>query len=240
VRAADCRWLVVSYSDEGLIGLDDLCDLLAAEGALTLRSTGYVKYPGGKQSMTRTIRNRELALVVDRRAACGVGSTRRLLAEVRIARAMSGSFHPARIRGAFAVRGEGIVPAGVSTGSIPMRHFWRFTGEPPAFRDDAEAEAFRAALSRCAVGDAREEIDILSSIVQAEEDPAERRFLLLEIMRLLNRIAHRKYRDQFLETLARLRSSPWLGDAGPSFAAGLQSIAARAERRFAPGAPASR
>ncbi len=110
VRSADCRWLVVSYSDEGIIGLEELCDLLAAEGALTLRSTGYVKYPGGKQSMTRTIRNQELALVVDRRGARGRAAFEKQLAEVRLARLMSGSFHPGRIRIAFAVRGDGIVP----------------------------------------------------------------------------------------------------------------------------------
>src|SRR5690242_16884863 len=52
VQAADCRWLVVSYSDEGIIGLEALCDRLSAEGALSLRSTGYVKYPGGRQSLT--------------------------------------------------------------------------------------------------------------------------------------------------------------------------------------------
>jgi adenine-specific DNA-methyltransferase len=40
VQAADCRWLVVSYSNEGLIGLEELCDLLAERGSLSVASTG--------------------------------------------------------------------------------------------------------------------------------------------------------------------------------------------------------
>ena len=60
VRAADCRWLVVSYSNEGLIGLEELCDLLAETGELSVQSRGYAKYPGGKQSLHRTTRNVEL------------------------------------------------------------------------------------------------------------------------------------------------------------------------------------
>ena len=50
VNAADCRHLVLSYSDEGLIGLEELCDLLCATGRLSVRSTGYVKYPGASRA----------------------------------------------------------------------------------------------------------------------------------------------------------------------------------------------
>ncbi|MFI5369729.1 MAG: DNA adenine methylase, partial [Spirochaetia bacterium] len=93
VHAADCRWLVVSYSDEGLIGLEELCELLADTGSLSIRSTGYVKYPGGKQSLGRTTRNQELVLVVDRGTRTGAqGRGTRpvgdLLRDVRIARLM--------------------------------------------------------------------------------------------------------------------------------------------------------
>jgi adenine-specific DNA-methyltransferase len=240
VRAADCRWLVVSYSDEGLIGLEELCDLLAAEGALSLRSTGYVKYPGGKQSMTRTIRNQELALVVDRRASRGAASTRRLLTEVRIARLMSGSFHPARIRTAFAVQGEGIVPSGATTAAIPMRHFWRFSRNAalPVFESEEAADAFRAALTACALGDVREEIEVLVAIAGSERNPSVKEKLLKEILRLLNRLAHRKYRAEFQQVLDGLRSA-LLAPEGSPFRMGLDAAAEKAERRLAPGAPGS-
>ena len=87
VDAADCRWLVVSYSNEGLIGLEELCDLLAATGELSVLSKGYAKYPGGKQSLYRTTRNMELALVVRRGArARAAGAARTAILEMRVAR----------------------------------------------------------------------------------------------------------------------------------------------------------
>ena len=232
LRCADCRWIVLSYSDEGVIGLEELCDILAAEGSLSVRSTGYVKYPGGKQSMKRTIRNQELAFVVDRRRAPRALPAGPLLAEVRLGRLLSGSYHPDRIRAAFPVVGDAIAPAGCGA-RLFMRHFWRFRDVSTVFPDSAGRESFLSALSECAVRDAREEIDVLVSIVEAEPDPRERRALQRQILTLLNRIAHRKYSRPFSETLGRLRSVPWLEGAEPFFRAGLQAAAVKAERRFA-------
>jgi adenine-specific DNA-methyltransferase len=237
VDAADSRWLVVSYSDEGLIGLEELCDLLAARGALSIRSTGYVKYPGGRQSLTRTIRNRELALVVERGGARAARSARRMLREVQVARAMGGSFDPARIRAAFRVQDDAILVAAGGGSSrlarLPMRHFWRFTEEPPAFLTAAAAAAFVTALAGCAARGAREEIGILVRVAEAEEDQAERRGLEREILRLLNRIAHRKYRLEFEETLAELRAAPRSVARSAVLADGLRRIEERAQRRLA-------
>jgi adenine-specific DNA-methyltransferase len=236
VRAADCEWLVVSYSDEGLIGLEEMCDLLAETGALSVESRGYAKYRGGRQSLRRTTRNVELALVVHRGAAARVDRrARRAIADVRVARLMSLSFHPSRIRREFAVKGGSIcLEGGPPPLLLPMEHFWRFSSSTPAPRFPAAsaAERFEAALARCAVRDAREEIDLLVSLVERIEAPRERNRVVREMIRLLNRLAHPKYRAEFAHSLALLRgAAPRLGGSG-SFLLRLEEVSSRAERRL--------
>lgn len=235
LRAADCRWLVVSYSDEGLIGLEEMCDLLAETGSLSVESRGYSKYPGGKQSLRRTTKNVELALVVRRGAGTPVSSrVRQAIADVRTARLMSLSYDPTRIRGTFPVEGEAIQAGDEPPVPLHMEHFWRFrpAESMPRFRTAESAERFEAALARCAVRDAREEIDVLVSLAAGIEAPRERDRILREMIRLLNRLAHRKYRAEFTEALAMLRAAaPRLG-APPAFSAGLDRISSRADRRL--------
>ena len=234
VDAADCRWLVVSYSNEGLIGMEELCDLLCTTGCLSLRSTGYVKYPGGKQSLHRTTRNIELAFVVDRRSPPGRRrAARRLAHEVEIARLLGGSFDPSRIRASFPVEGEGIRPAPGGT-PLPMRHHWKFTPDarPPVFDTDIAADRFVSVLSGCLLRDARQEIDVLRALARETTDAVERRRLQGEILRLANRLAHRKYRALFAETMAVLRKDSESVPPDGWFLDRLSAIAERAGRRM--------
>jgi adenine-specific DNA-methyltransferase len=246
--AADCRWLVLSYSNEGLIGLEELCDLLAGTGSLSLRSTGYVKYPGGKQSLSRTTRNLELALVVDRGERLRGAAVREsfrphpgdidiLLRQLRVAQLMTGSFDPRRINVSFMVEGDSLMvgPCGGTTIALPMRHFWRFTSTalPPRFDSESDAERFLSLLAGCAVRDVREEIEVLLGILRELAEPRERGKLLREILRLLNKIAHKKYRAMFLETLEHLRVDEAPGLSETLFGQRLDAIACRAEQRFA-------
>jgi adenine-specific DNA-methyltransferase len=243
VQAADCRWLVVSYSDEGLIGLEELCELLAGTGSLSISSTGYVKYPGGKQSLGRTTRNQELALVVDRTGtahARGVHGTRpvsELLRDVRIARLMGQAFDPARVRRAFHTEQDAIVvtPCPGKTARLPMRHNWRFTADaaPPRFGASTDAEKFAADLCGCLVRDVREEIDVIIGIIRKEREARERDKLLKEILRLTNKLAHRKYADVFSEALESLRAFASGDPALAGFRAGLDRIALTAVKRRA-------
>ena len=243
VQAADCRWLVVSYSDEGLIGLEELCELLAGTGSLSIHSTGYVKYPGGKQSLGRTTRNQELVLVVDRstrpyaQAPHGTKPVGELLRDVRIARLLGQAFDPARIRSAFTVQKDAIVVRRCpgQTVHLPMRHFWKFSADvvPPRFGTTADAEQFAADLNSCLLRDVREEIDVLIEITRKEKDARERDRLLKEILRLTNKLAHRKYADICAEALQGLRVFASGDPALAGFRAGLDRIALTAAKRRA-------
>jgi len=236
VRAADCRWLVVSYSDEGLVGLEEMCDLLSETGSLEVRSLGHARYPGGRQSSTRATRNVELALVVRRGAPARVSRAARLaVADARVARLLSRSFHPSRVRRAFrVVRSSIMVDEGVL---LPMEHLWRFPAEvrPPRFTSTASSRAFESALAGCVVAGALEEIEVLVSICSSVDSPGERGRLTREMIRLLNRLGHPKYRSDFQRALELLRAFSSRCPAPDSFERRLREVASRVERRLTAG-----
>ena len=243
LAAADCRHLAVSYSSDGLVGLEQLCDMLCETGSLEVHSTDYVKYPGGKQSLGRKTSTVEILLVVDREGRASAASRQRAaerLVEARIAGLAARSFSPARIRAAFAVEPNALLmglPA-ADAARIPMRDLYRFDDPASAAAalcalPAADRQPFAERLTSCALLDNREEIDVLVGIVRAEPDQARRRRLLRDALRLLNRFAHRKYRGLFERTLDSLQNLAASDPALADFGAGLDRIGERAARRFA-------
>ena len=234
VQAADCRYLVMSYSDEGLISLEELCDLLSGTGNLSVHSTGYVKYPGGKQSMGRRTSNVELALVVDRSGRAARGRARKIIRKVDTARLLGRAFDPRRIRGSFCTSPEGILldPDGARL-SLPMRHHWRFTpaARAPTFATTAAADRFIELLGACEVADVREEIEVLVSIARAEPDGPEKRRLLREVLRLFNKLAHRKYAAELAVARETLESLAGELPDPEGFRARLARVLETAQRR---------
>ena len=91
-----------------------------------------------------------------------------------------------------------------------------------------------ATLSGCATRDIREEIGVLASLSGELEEGREKDRIRKETLRLLNKLAHKKYRAQFAEALSALRSASRGGlGGGPTFIAGLDRIEERAGRRMA-------
>ena len=242
VAAADCRYLVVSYSNEGLIGLEELCDLLSETGELSFTARDNVKYPGGKQSLHRTTRNLELALVVDRcargprargRASAGHVSAGGLLRHVAMRNLLGRSFDPVRVQEAFPTdRGAILVRAGGRRLRLPMRHFWRMEpGTDELGLEGEELDRFLERLSSCEVRDAREELAIVLDLVREETDRREGGRLRREALRLLRRLAHRKNRQLFVRSLAEVQVHAAREESDDGFLAGLARIQEVASRR---------
>ena len=159
-------------------------------------STGYVKYPGGKQSLERTTRNIELALVVDRHVHPSARTDMAaVLRPLRLARLMGGAFDPARVRAAFAVDGDAIVvarepaarcacPCAASGGFTPMHP--RPASLTPRM-PKLPRSAFRLRPLRCPPGDRRAVGNHPRQSRRAETGKLAR-----EILRLANKLAHRK------------------------------------------------
>jgi adenine-specific DNA-methyltransferase len=239
LSAADCRWLCVSYSDEGLVGPEELADILAEGGSLSILTTEHVKYPGGRQSPRRTGRNLEMLFVVERggkhgrpAAPAGGDRIRRILAESRLSKLLGGTFHPGRVRAAFRTEGDCILVGGRR---LPMNGFHRFVdgGAAAAGLGARERARLLEALGECLTADRREEITVLLGVLAGEKDPAARAALLREVLRLVRKLAHRSHRELFEETMAELRGLVREGRAGLPFEQGLALVEAAAARRFA-------
>ena len=73
--AVDARFLVLSYSSDGIVPVERIVDMLSERGDVELFATDYTQYRGGRQSISRATSNVEFALAVttkERRGRAGV------------------------------------------------------------------------------------------------------------------------------------------------------------------------
>ncbi|MDH5680828.1 MAG: DNA adenine methylase [Spirochaetota bacterium] len=61
----NARYILVSYSIDGIIPFDDMLNCLSRRGMLSIVTSEYTKYRGGKQSLTTEKSNIEFLLLVD-------------------------------------------------------------------------------------------------------------------------------------------------------------------------------
>lgn len=59
------KHILVSYSTDGIIPFDDMLEILSKKGKLDICMQEYVKYRGGKQSLTSKVKNIEFILMVN-------------------------------------------------------------------------------------------------------------------------------------------------------------------------------
>lgn len=248
LAAADCRTLVVSYSNEGLLPLEELCEMLAETGSLEVAGRDYVKYRGGKQSASRTVHNTELVLICDRSAGAGRSAEReagrlrvdRALAERRFGLLLRGSYHPARVRAAFRVDGEGAEAALILPGPdgtavrLPMPRLHRFGATASADGLCGAARgALEAGLPSCACADREEEARVLLEIARSPMPEGERSAVLRLLLTASRKLAHRKYMGRFEALLTDLDALAALMPGRPGFRRGLEALAEVGRRRFA-------
>jgi len=78
LHSLDCRYVIISFSDEGCLSIGDMTDMLQGHGAVTLHSFDFRRHvgarigiygPSGKQvGQVSHTRNKEYLFVVERRA----------------------------------------------------------------------------------------------------------------------------------------------------------------------------
>ncbi|MBN8217527.1 MAG: DNA adenine methylase [Spirochaetes bacterium] len=73
------KYILVSYSTDGLIPVEAMAEILATRGKVRLVTAAYVRFRGGRQCNTTVNKNLEFVLVADTHAASGSGD----LAELR-------------------------------------------------------------------------------------------------------------------------------------------------------------
>ena len=70
VKRIRSKYLLVSYSTEGIILFDEMLAILANKGKVGIVTSSYTRYRGGRQSNTTKVRNIEFILIVDTKEVC--------------------------------------------------------------------------------------------------------------------------------------------------------------------------
>lgn len=65
VEKINSKYILVSYSNEGIINLEEMINILSKKGKIAIITQSYVRYRGGRQTNTTQNRNLEFILIVD-------------------------------------------------------------------------------------------------------------------------------------------------------------------------------
>jgi hypothetical protein len=65
IKNINTDYILISYSTDGIIPFDEMLGILSAKGKVDIVKSEYVKFRGGKQSLTNEMRNIEFVLMVN-------------------------------------------------------------------------------------------------------------------------------------------------------------------------------
>ena len=223
--AVDARFVVLSYNDGGIISLDEARSLMEARGQVRVEAIPYIAYRGGKQSARRTERTSELLFVLDR-SGTGHASSRsrsdlRLLsARGKIASCLRGRFDAARLDAVWDDRlsagrlSESELGAGAQAELFgPIRPSVQVGGrlslngiDPEKLSLDA-LETLAEVLEEGACRTNAETFDLVLAEFETLQDFRTLKACLKDALRLLGKLAFRKYADEYRLRSGRLRAA---------------------------------
>ncbi len=202
--------LLVSYSTDGIIPFDKLRSLCEDYGRLKLEANPYPTYRGGRQSVGRKDRNIEFVLIVEKGRRTKKRNrldVDRILLERKIQLQSSGFFHPRRLAslGRFEDSFWSLdLPGGIF--NVEMRHFVRIVSLPNLEELSCDdLRVFSDFLDEAICTSRSEELDVLKEVWL--RNPNDCRDIVKEIPRILKKMAHKKYRDEFENQIRSLRDS---------------------------------
>ncbi|MFP4374389.1 MAG: DNA adenine methylase [Spirochaetaceae bacterium] len=235
--AADARFLVLSYSSDGIIAVEHIVDMLAERGNVELFATDYTSYRGGRQSISRAASNVEFALAVttrERRGRAGAGDTadsagagrrargtsattaaaagreeiNRFLLAREVASLLREAYVPERVRELFTVSGESIVL--FNGRKLPMPQLHRFDVAPSVAGElpAGALEDLRDRLSRARCVNRQEEAGVLVELLRG--GGLEARTLTRyrsRLLQVLRKFAYRKYETEFERTAGEIEAA---------------------------------
>ena len=208
------RLILVSYSSDGIIPFEEMKAICLQKGYVSIVTSDYVVYRGGKQSNSRKSADIEFVLAIDTsrpaRAECAQHIDKVLL-ERRLLLLLKRRYNTERLMQHFS-RGDGarlLLTVGerrmafIALDAITLA---LATDEDPARYTNSELEAACRALEACACQTKQEELATLIALTAANADgKAAHRYGKL-IPATLKKLAQKKYRSEFYAMLAQVRA----------------------------------
>jgi adenine-specific DNA-methyltransferase len=239
LAAVDAPFVVVSYSDGGLIALEELADALAAQGRLTIEAAAYTAYRGGKQSARRLESSHELLFILERSSENGAPAARARLARLRLTAEVEGRLRARHAAGAVAaLNGLGLAAERRADGRLDsVDESWRD-------RPDAELAALAGHLASTACADAAAVFDVCFAALAdggaaaAGRRNGDRRGAFEAACAALGKLAFAKYAAAFEPRRAALAALLEAGGAAEAerWKPELAAVSARAAKRGVPAA----
>jgi adenine-specific DNA-methyltransferase len=243
----DARYLMVSYSTEGIIPFEELIDICARHGQVRILTGEHVKYPGGRQSIHRLSHNIEFLILTDRSAKT-LAQDRAVIDDLIAARQLNLKLKHSYVRDRLQERflmDEDSERIGCTIGTQIL--WFRTRGFLKVEEQDLNAPIERLALGadrargvkrrlladleHATCRDRAEELSEVLRLVQEKRDDCA--FFAAYIPGILRKIAHRKYRDLFTRSLKEIRILAQRRPAVYSSIAGrVDEVEKLAHRRF--------
>ncbi len=229
--AVDSDRIVLSYNERGAIPMEALLDLCAEHGSVSLESTGYASYRGGRQSLHRRAQSHEFALLIQRSRGLGSGG--------------SAPHHALLVRSMETFRGRRVDPAHIAAlppfiRVDPLFFVDAIDGEALLACSEEELKEHHATTQAILCGDHGREAEVLLELLEGESlSGSLRGRAWRELFQSLRKLAHRKYRTQFDEVCSRASNLAARYKDGPNASEGttalgtVQALKALAARRAA-------
>jgi len=202
--------VLLSYSTDGIIPFEDLRSRCEAYGRVRLAANPYVTFRGGRQSNRRRDRNLEFVLIVEKGRKTHSRDRKeleRVLLNRRLQLLLNDLYRPDCLRIHGEVDGdfwEPELPSGRI--SVSTRYLVKISKTPDmSTLGDEDLRALIEILETCRCGNRNQELEVLRSVWK--DNPGECRDLVKLIPRILKKMAHRKYQDEFIRQLEFLRKT---------------------------------
>ncbi len=241
------RHILVSYSTEGIIPWKELLSLCSNKGKIRLKTNEYIKYRGGKQSIYRLNNNIEFIIIIDtekKTLPVDLKDIDNILIDRELNLQSKKCYVEELLRSHFIVDKKeqriGFRNGG-QTIWIKTRGFFRLEEENLAGRLESLNLSSHASLAvkrslfeklrECECKDKVQELTEILRIVQTRG--GDYQYLISLIPGILRKIAHKKYRNLFLNTLESIRSlEVRLPEAYVKIAGKIEEVEQLALKRF--------
>jgi adenine-specific DNA-methyltransferase len=222
-NALDCAAMVVSWNGDAHLSATELAEMLSARGELRIEHLDHASYRGGRQSASRLTRSSEYLFIVDCRKPpiASRQALSRLAREQALERALGASYDPARLRRNFKTTDYGLLldlAMDPDTGMLlapeatllPIRHLRKLEQEARAILGSLQEDELLALLERlgsCVCTGVVDELDVLAETAagRLSNAPGASQAARREAPRLIRKLAHRKYQDDFRAALLEFR-----------------------------------
>lgn len=200
IRDINARYILISYSSEGIIPFDNLIKICSEKGELDIVSDEYTKYRGGKQSIDRLNENIEFVLIINTKEKNTSGSIRKI--DILMARKKLGLLFKKRYsfqklcRNFHVDRECKTIALPDSSITISTKDFYEL--KPELDLDTMHNQQIGSLIDRLELSICRNREEELKEVIdKIEEDECDLSYFVQKIPGILKKFAHKKYRESF-------------------------------------------